>query len=103
MKGLQAAGHNVSAAAIIQLKVSRLIKINWHETSHNAFSQNCKKKRGEFSPPYSHAISEQSQLSTRWHGEKNFAVTRSHIYYPPKALAYCSRVEKCARQYIQIK
>jgi hypothetical protein len=30
LKGLQAAGHNVSAAAIIQLKVSSLIRINWH-------------------------------------------------------------------------
>lgn len=37
-KGLQAAGHNVSAAAIIQLKVSSLIKINWHE--HYAPSNN---------------------------------------------------------------
>lgn len=30
MKGLQAAGFNISEATIIQLKVSRLIKINWH-------------------------------------------------------------------------
>lgn len=37
LKGLQAAGHNVSAAAIIQLKVSSLIEINWHvHISHNA-------------------------------------------------------------------